>query len=101
MPKPAFNIALFGLAQLGDIGTARHRFFYGPGIDDFDIALEKAVRLTESKSMAFRIEAFDVFNHAQFYGPAAVNGDINSARFGQVATAAAPTLVQVAAKFFF
>ena len=99
--KPAFNTTLFSLPQFGEIGTARRRFFYGPGIDNFDIGLVKAVPLTESKALEFRIEAFNVFNHAQFYGPAAVNGDINSAKFGQVVSAAAPRLVQLAAKFFF
>lgn len=42
-----------------------------------------------------------MFNHAQFYGPAAVNGNISSANFGPVVSAAAPRLVQLAAKFSF
>ena len=99
--RPAFNTALFSLPQLGQIGSARRRFFYGSGIDNFDMALEKKVPLTESKSLEFRAEAFNVFNHAQFYGPAAVDGDINSAKFGQVVSAAAPRLVQLAARFVF
>jgi hypothetical protein len=99
--KPAFNAALFSLPALGEIGTARRRFFYGPGISNFDMALEKNVRLSESKSLEFRLEAFNVFNHAQFYGPSAVNGNISSANFGQVVSAAPPRLVQLAAKFFF
>ena len=99
--NPAFNTSLFSLPALGQIGTARRRFFYGPGIDNFDMALEKDVWLSESKSLEFRLEAFNVFNHAQFYGPASVNGNISSANFGQVVTAAPPRLVQVAAKFFF
>jgi hypothetical protein len=43
----------------------------------------------------------NVFNHAQFYGPAAVNGNISSANFAQVVSAAAPRLVQPAARFTF
>ncbi len=50
------------------MGTARRRFFYGPGIDNFDLALEKTVPLTGSKALQFRAEAFNAFNHAQFYG---------------------------------
>ena len=42
-----------------------------------------------------------IMSHAQFYGPAAVNGNISSANFGQVVSAASPRLVQLAAKFFF
>ena len=99
--KPAFNTALFSLPQLGGVGTARRRFFYGPGIDNFDMALQKAIALTERKSLEFRIEAFNIFNHAQFYGPAAVNGDISSGKFGQIVSVAPPRLIQVVAKFAF
>ena len=99
--NPAFNAALFSLPALGQIGTARRRFFDGPGIYNFDMALEKSVRVSESKSLVFRLEAFNIFNHAQFYGPAAVNGNISSANFGQVVSAAPPRLVQLAAKFSF
>jgi hypothetical protein len=96
-----FNTALFSLPRLGQIGTARRRFFYGPGIGNFDLALQKDLRLSESKSLQFRLEAFNVFNHTQFYGPAAVNGNISSADFGQVVSAAPPRLIQLAGKFLF
>jgi len=59
------------------------------------------VPLTESKSLQFRFEGFNVFNHAQFYGPTAVNGNINSSTFGQVVSAAPPRLMQAAVKFTF
>ena len=48
-----------------------------------------------------RVEAFNVFNHAQFYGPASVDGEVNDANFGSVVSAAAPRLVQLAVKFHF
>ncbi len=99
--SPAFNTALFSLPSLGEIGNAPRRFFYGPGIYNFDTAIQKNLRLSDSKSLQFRLEAFNVFNHAQFYGPAAVNGNISSANFGRVVSAAAPRLMQCAAKFFF
>ena len=99
--KLAFNTGLFSLPQLGQMGNARRRFFYGPGINNFDLALAKSVPLTEARSLEFRMEAFNVFNHAQFYGPAAVNADINSAKFGQVVSAASPRLVQLGARFVF
>jgi hypothetical protein len=51
--------------------------------------------------LQFRLEAFNAFNHAQFYGAAAVNGNISSAAFGQVVGAASPRLLQLAAKFYF
>ncbi len=57
--------------------------------------------MTESKSFDIRVEAFNVFNHAQFYGPSSVDGEVNDSNFGQVVSAAAPRLVQVAAKVHF
>jgi hypothetical protein len=65
------------------------------------MALLKTLQFTESRSLQFRIEAFNAFNHTNFFGPAAVNGDINSTLFGQVVNAAPPRLMQAALKFLF
>jgi hypothetical protein len=75
--------------------------FNGPGLDNYDMALMKNLPLTESKSLQFRMEAFNAFNHAQFFGPSAVNGNINSSTFGQVVSAASPRLMQAALKLVF
>ena len=77
------------------------RFFYGPGIANFDMALAKNIRFAEARTLQLRLEAFNVWNHAQFYGPAAVNGNISSSNFGQIVSAAAPRLVQWRLKFSF
>ncbi|HXW93126.1 MAG TPA: carboxypeptidase regulatory-like domain-containing protein [Terriglobales bacterium] len=99
--QPYFNTFLFSQNALGTQGTARRRFFYGPGMNNFDMALLKNLRLRESKSMQFRVEAFNIFNHAQFFGPQAVDGNIDSSTFGHIVNAAAPRLMQLSAKFFF
>jgi len=99
--RPAFNTSLFSLPGLGQMGTAARRLFYGPGIANSDLALLKSLHLTESKSFQFRVEAFNVVNHAQFYGAAAVSGNISSPSFGRVVSAADPRLLQVAVKFYF
>ena len=102
--KPAFNTELFPsdvTPYLGQIGNAPRRFFYGPGLSNFDMALQKELPLAEGKSVQFRTETFNIFNHAQFFGAAAVNGNISSAGFGQFVNAAPPRLIQVAARFMF
>jgi hypothetical protein len=99
--KPEFSTASFSPETLGQLGNASRRFFYGPGIRNFDMTLTKLLRITESKSLEFRVEAFNAFNHAQFYGPASVNGEVNDPHFGQIVSAAAPRLVQLATKFNF
>ena len=98
---PFFNTSQFSENSLGTPGNARRRFFYGPGLDNYDMALLKNVRLTEAKSLQFRVEGFNVFNHAQFFGPQAVDGNIDSSTFGQVLSATPPRLIQLAAKFLF
>jgi hypothetical protein len=98
---PAFNTDCFSLPALGELGTAPRRFFYGPGIENFDLALIKRVRLARSQNLELRVEAFNVFNHAQFYGAGAVDGNIASPTFGNIIAAAAPRFVQLAAKYTF
>ncbi|MGA8234559.1 MAG: carboxypeptidase regulatory-like domain-containing protein, partial [Candidatus Acidiferrales bacterium] len=73
-----FNTSQFSENALGTPGTAKRRFFYGPGLDDYDMAVLKNVHLTESKTLQFRVEGFNLFNHAQFFGPQAVDGNIDS-----------------------
>jgi hypothetical protein len=101
--RPEFNntSAAFTTETLGQLGNVPRRFFYGPGINNFDMTLAKVLRVTESKSFEFRLEAFNVFNHAQFYGAASVDGEVNDPHFGQVVSAAAPRLLQFGAKFAF
>lgn len=96
-----FDPTQFAQNALGTPGTARRRFFYGPGMDNYDMALLKNLSLSESRSLQFRIEAFNIFNHAQFFGPQSVNGNIGSTTFGEVVSADPPRLVQLGAKFFF
>jgi Carboxypeptidase regulatory-like domain len=98
-----FDTSAFSVNAPGTPGTAKRRFFYGPGADNFDMAVAKRVLLTESKSLLFRVEAFNVFNHTQFNGPTAVDGDIDdlTSTFGEVVSAAAPRILQGAFKFNF
>ena len=99
--RPAFDTSLFSEETLGQLGNAKRRIFYGPGIDNFDLTLKKVLRVADAKSFEFRAEAFNAFNHAQFYGPASVDGQIEDPDFGAIISAAAPRLMQLAAKFSF
>ncbi|MGO9262299.1 MAG: carboxypeptidase regulatory-like domain-containing protein [Bryobacteraceae bacterium] len=99
--RPEFNASLFAPETLGQLGNAARRLFHGPGIDNFDMQITKTLPVTESKSFEIRVEAFNVFNHAQFYGPSAVDGEINDPNFGSVVSSAAPRLMQAAVKFQF
>jgi len=109
--QPYFNTSLFsspginspaGLPGLGSPGNAARRFFYGPGMSNWDIALLKETSFGESRALEFRLETFNTFNHTQFFGPNSVDGNINdSTTFGQVVGAMSPRLMQAALKFRF
>jgi hypothetical protein len=96
-----FNADVFTPNAVGTIGTAGRRSFHGPGMFNTDLALLRNFQIAESKVLQFRLETFNLFNHAQFFGPAAVNGNVDSALFGQVVNAAPPRLMQLALKFTF
>ncbi len=96
-----FDAAAFTMNALGEPGTSKRRFFYGPGADNFDTAIGKNLTFDEDKSLLFRVEAFNVFNHTQFFGPQAVDGTIGSETFGKVVSAAPPRILQAAMKFNF
>jgi Carboxypeptidase regulatory-like domain/TonB dependent receptor len=97
----AFNTSRFSLPALGTLGNARRRFFYGPGVDNTDLALSKTTRIHDAATLELRVEAFNVFNHGQFFGPSAVNGNLSSANFGQIQTASPPRLLQISARIQF
>ena len=99
--RPYFNSALFSPNSLGTQGDASRRPFYGPGINNWDLALHKVTKLTESKSLELRFETFNTFNHTQFDGSGSVDGNINDATFGEVVKSAPPRISQVALKLYF
>jgi hypothetical protein len=97
--QPYFNPNYFVTEPVGQVGNAMRRFFSGPGIYNFDMALLKDTRITESMQVQFRAEAFNIFNHAQFMNP---SGNIdNTGVFGFVTSARDPRIMQLALKFLF
>jgi hypothetical protein len=99
--KAYFNVAAFTPNALGTQGNSKRRMFYGPGIDNYDMALHKVTNFSEGRSLELRLEMFNVFNYAQFYPNGSVDGNIDDASFGHVLRAADPRIGQIAAKFRF
>ncbi|HEY6344149.1 MAG TPA: carboxypeptidase regulatory-like domain-containing protein [Bryobacteraceae bacterium] len=99
--EPYFDTSLFGPNALGTQGNLARRPFYGPGMANFDTALHKITRFGEARTLELRFESFNTFNHTQFFGPNAVDGNINDTTFGYVTHAASPRISQIAAKFTF
>jgi Carboxypeptidase regulatory-like domain/TonB-dependent Receptor Plug Domain/TonB dependent receptor len=93
-----FNTSNFSFETLGTFGTSPRRFFSGPGLNNWDLAIIKDTNITESKSLQLRFETFNTWNHAQFLGP---DGSINSGQFGVISGARDPRRLQLGAKFIF
>jgi hypothetical protein len=93
-----FNTSAFQSSAIGLQGNANRRFFHGPGVNNWDVALLKNTQLTERVDLQFRVEFYNIFNHAQFVNP---SGLFPSANFGLVTTAAAPRIGQLSLKLNF
>jgi hypothetical protein len=99
--NPYFNPNYFIQEPLGQIGNAMRRFFSGPGLNNTNLALLKNTKITESKEVQFRAEAFNVFNHAQFNNPSGNFNNTGQGGFGYVTAARDPRIMQVALKLLF
>ena len=92
-----FETSSFGSSAIGLQGNARRRFFHGPGVNNWNVALHKDTAISERTNLEFRVEMFNVFNHAQFATPSG----ILSGTFGQVTRAADPRIGQISVKVSF
>jgi Carboxypeptidase regulatory-like domain len=80
-------------------GTSGEGVVVGPGSINFDLSLFKIIRIAEGKSLQFRMEAFNAFNHVNLGNPG-LNVSAQS-NFGQINSAAAARIVQFGLKFLF
>jgi hypothetical protein len=93
-----FSTAPFSSEVLGVPGDSSPRFFHGPGLNNFDIAVHKLFALRENMRLEYRAEFFNAFNHAQFNTP---SGTYNASTFGDVTSAADPRIIQMALRLTF
>ena len=84
--------------QAGQFGNAGRNIAQGPGYQQWDFSALKNFRITEGKTIQFRGELFNIFNHANLGLP---QNDLNSPNFGQIQTSQPGRLVQFALKFLF
>jgi hypothetical protein len=81
-----FNTGAFMLNDLGTRGNAGRNLVIGPGIFNFDSSIIRNFRLTSSKILQVRLEAFNLFNQPVWNDPnmsmsnPALFGTINSTR---------------------
>lgn len=94
------NPVAFSIPSAGKFGSCRPRMFHGPGIQDENLSLFKSFSVGGERSLEFRGEFFNAFNHPNFANP---SGDIAfPAAFGKSTnTTTNPRIIQFTGKFFF
>jgi hypothetical protein len=101
----------FADAPLGSLGGPRS-ICCGPGINNFDMSVQKGIPIGETVHAEFRAEFFNIFNHSQFLNPdgnisdASFNPDgtvntQNPGDFGKIKHTRDPRQIQFALKFSF
>jgi hypothetical protein len=86
-----YNPACFVPAPLGFFGNAGRNIMGSPGINNWDIGVNKYLPLIEGTRLEFRAEFFNAWNHTQFGSPNRFLGP----NLGRVSTARAPRLIQL------
>ena len=75
------NLGLFVDPAWGSAGNLGRNRFYGPGINNWDMVLQKTLSLSERFHLQFRAESYNLFNRVQFGQPG--NLTSNPGTFGQ------------------
>jgi hypothetical protein len=70
-------------------------------MENLDATLSRTLLVEGTRALELRVEAFNLFNHAQFFGAASVEGNISSGNFGQAVSAMPPRLMQLALRYRF
>jgi hypothetical protein len=74
-PYNRINAAAFTYPRVGSLGLESGvGFLTGPGINNWDISLQKQFSIKERAKLQFRIDTFNTFNHTQFSG---INSTLN------------------------
>jgi hypothetical protein len=94
-----FDPNIFEDPALGTIGNAKRTICCGPGINNWDISVQKNTPLSETTRLEFRADFFIIANHTQFLNPDGNTTDGED--FGLVQRARDPRLMQFAVKLFF
>jgi hypothetical protein len=97
-PQEWFDTTVFSLPALYTFGNAPRNAVIGPGLQEFDLSLQKDIRLKEATTLQFRAEAYNLFNHPNFNIP---NRTAFTANFGSISSAQDSRQLQFALKLAF
>jgi hypothetical protein len=92
-----FSTSSFQAAS-GAWGTEKNGALLGPGVQRWDMAAIKNLKITEHTSFQLRGEFFNAFNHENF---STVDSMMSDTSFGAVTAGHAPRIIQIAGKLIF
>ena len=99
-----FDPHAFSMPLSGTFGNVGRGQLTGPGLTNFDMSLFKKFVVDEKRTVQFRAEAFNVFNHPNFASPNPVtfSGNNYSSSAGVItATSTTSRQIQFALKLLF
>jgi hypothetical protein len=97
-PSQWFNTSVFSLPVLYSFGNAPRNAVIGPGLEEFDLSLQKSIPLKERAKLQFRAEAYNLLNHPNFNIP---NRIAFTPNFGSISSAMDSRQLQLALKLAF
>jgi len=95
---PTHNDPATGQPSPGNAGVNQ---IYGPGINNWDMGIHKTFDITEGKTLQFRLENFNIWNHPQFLGPVSGNWFNNTKESAEIGNARDSRQIQLALRFAF
>jgi hypothetical protein len=99
-PAQWFNKSVFSVPTAFTFGNMPRNAVIGPGLQAFDLALQKDFSLNEATKLQFRWESFDLFNHPNFNIPNRIYTP-TSTSFGKITSAQDPRVMQFALRLTF
>lgn len=93
-----FDTSAFEINAPYTFGDAGRNLLTSPSSSNFDLAVYKTFRVTETKRLQFRAEAFNAFNTPNFGDP---NAQVGNVKFGVISGASRPRNLQFGLKFLF
>jgi hypothetical protein len=98
LPGEWFDTSVFVLPALYTFGNAPRNALIGPGLQEFDLSLQKEIPITEAAKLQFRAEAYNLLNRSNFNLP---NRIAFTPNFGSISSAQDSRQLQFALKLVF
>jgi hypothetical protein len=93
------NPAAFAYPSAGALGSEPNRSIQGPGFWNVDAALAKVLAVAGTRTIEFRVEAFNLFNNFNWGNPTT---NLDSSTFGKITSQLGdPRIMQFAVKYGF